>query len=57
MSFYIYKLVESLILSNTSTNLLVISHQLSAITYHSSPIPISYQPSVSLSVIHYFYRT
>jgi len=33
MSFYIYKLVVPLILSNTSINLSIISHQLSAISY------------------------
>jgi len=41
MSFYIYKLVEPLILPNTSTSLSAISHQPSVIGYKLSVI--SYQ--------------
>jgi len=55
MSFYVYQLIKPLTLPNTSTSLSAISHQSSAISYQSSAI--SYQLSVSLSTIHYFYRT
>ena len=49
MSFYIYQLVEPLILPNTSISLSAISHQPSAISYQSSVI--SYQLAYQLSTI------
>jgi len=48
MSFYVYQLVEPLILPNTSISLSAISYQSSA---------ISYKLSASLSAIRYFYQT
>jgi len=51
MPFYIYQLVEPLILPNTLINLSAISHQSSAIHYKLSII------SYKLSAICYFYRT
>jgi len=47
MSFYIYQLVEPIILSNTSTNLSIICHHPSAINYLSSVM--NYQPAYQLS--------
>jgi len=49
MSFYIYQLVEPLILSNTLINLLAISHQPSTIRYKLSII--NYKIAYKLSAI------
>jgi len=56
MSFYIYQLVEPLILPNTSISLSAISHQSSAISYQLAYqlLVISYKLSASLSAIRYF---
>jgi len=48
MSFYIYQLVEPLILPNTSISLSAMSHPSSA---------ISYPLSTNLSAIRYLYQT
>jgi len=54
MSFYIYQLVEPLILSNTSISSLAIRHQSSAINYQSSIARDKL--SSSSSAIRWFYQ-
>jgi len=49
MSFYIYQLVEPLILPNSSTSLSAISHQPSTISYQS--LAINYKLTYQLSAI------
>ena len=53
MSFYIYQLVEQLILPNTLINLSAINYKISTINHHASTI--NYMLSANLSIIRYFY--
>jgi len=55
MSFYIYQLVEPLILSNTSISSLAICHQSLAINYQSSVVRDKL--SSNSSAIRWFYQT
>lgn len=55
MLFYIYELVELLILSTISINLSIISDRSSIISYKL--LIINHKLSVNLSINHYFYHT